>query len=66
MKSKGYVRKKLEQFSAQAQEDKAKWEKDHPGVLPGTNINRTWKSISKIRFPSRTFRRNYEAIDWNS
>jgi len=66
-----YVARKAEEN----QEQRAKWLRDLGGRDRDTSriprpehaeSGRTFKSSSKIRYPSRTFRRNYDLINWGA
>lgn len=57
----------LGERSAQYKDDVAKWKKDHPGVEPGVSFKKnTWKSYSKVRYPSAGYREGFDQINWNS
>ena len=60
-----FVDRKKEENS----ERRAKYLRDAGGNIPPPEhqeSGRTWKSSSKVRFPSRAYRRGYELVDWGA
>ena len=60
------LKRKLGERAARAKEEKVRWERDHPDREPGHSFKRnTWKSVSRVRFPSKQFLENFDCIDWD-
>ena len=66
---------RAKRFAAEERERREKYARDFGGRerdlrrVPNAaqvDSGRTWKSSSKIRFPSRAFQANYSLIDWDS
>ena len=61
-----HVQALLDTKAYQHKEDVAKFKKDYPTKQPGENVKgKGWKSYSKIKYPSETFRQGYDEIDWS-
>ena len=60
------LKRKLGERAARYKDEQAKWKRDHPDREPGHSFKRnTYKSVSRIRFPSKEFLDNWNEIDWS-
>lgn len=60
------LKRKLGERAARYKDEQAKWKQDHSDREPGHSFKRnTYKSVSRIRFPSKEFLDNWNEIDWS-
>lgn len=59
-----HVTSYLSNKAGEAKEANTKWYRDNPGKQPGYG-SKTWASYSHVRYPSESFRRGYDSIQWS-